>query len=208
MTYHHNPLFYHKADFAGYAIPRSEGGLGPENARVVLGIECFHHFGITTHPLVKGESPGKTVYGLVRNLWHPYRPDHSTNVTDDNHTWRIEEASRPEWYSRVVLFKNELSPAFHMLPGMSHWGFADGPGAKWFDQEFRVATVGMVACEQATDLQAMADLEAEAAMQRDTVRGRKRAKELRGCIPDARWRAHGCIEKRWPQFSDLVKEPA
>lgn len=195
MTYH--TIYRHGSDYAAYALPVSMGGKGPENADEVLGIECDHHYGITTHDLVEGETPAQTVYRLVRELWHPFRPEHSTNVTDDNHTWKVEESFEDYHHGRVILYKNEKSPPFFSLPGL-RW-YDDGPGARWFDQSFRVVTFGVLAAEAANALKRADEYLIEAAAQKDTIKGRKAASKLQSYAQSARYFATGAIAARWPQ---------
>jgi hypothetical protein len=197
-----NAVFYINADYAGYAVPTSEGGKGPENAREVLGIECEHHYGVTTHALPASAEASEVVYRLVRDLWHPFKPErHEFNVTDDNHTWIVEMAEKPHWHSRVALFKNEKAPRFLTIPGIRFpWWVEDGASARWFDQPFRVVTYGMIAAEVACDLDSERKYLDEAASQRDSIRGRKRASQCRSFAQAARWRAEGSIVSRWPQF--------
>lgn len=136
--------------YGPYMIPASEGGKGPENSREVLGIECYHHYGITLHQLVEGEAPSDTVYRLVRELWFaPKGTDR--DVTDENHTWENVENLDNFRFSEIVLRKNEKSPRFINILNLPSYMYSDGPGAKWFDQKYRVATVGMIAAEIANN---------------------------------------------------------
>jgi hypothetical protein len=164
----------------------------------VFGIECRHHYGVTTHPIVPGEDIAWTVYKLTRG-WHPLR-DGGYGLTDDNHTWEVQPAARRDWFSRLVIIKNAKSPPFLSLPGLRvPWWVDDGAGAKWFDQEFRLTTREMVAAEVAERDAHAARCLAEAERQRDTIRGRKAAQKalsLAGSFTStARF-----IEKRWPQY--------
>lgn len=189
MSDHFTPIFYSRADYAGYAVPVSEGGLGPENAREVLGIEVFHHYGVTIHPIDEGKTAAETVYRLIREQWHPVNPERSINVLDDNHTWDCKEGDHPHWRSRLRIIKNEKAPGFINIMGIPSWQYSDGAGAVWFTHEFRVPTVGMHAAEIACDLATAQKYRDEADAKRDTIRGRKSARELRSFAQSAEWRA-------------------
>ncbi|AFU88045.1 hypothetical protein CcrColossus_gp175 [Caulobacter phage CcrColossus] len=191
MAHSYIPLRF-GVDYASYLTPASAGGLGPENATEVIGIECDHHYGITTHDLVPGEDPAQTVYRLVRELWHPFRPEREINVLDDNHTWEVEyfnpkDDSRPQHtapsgWGRVIIRKNEKAPLFINIFGAPSWMYDDGPGAVWFYQKFRAVTYGHKAAERAYDEAKIAQYTAEAERQKDTVRGRKAAKDARRMV--------------------------
>lgn len=197
MSDHFQSIIFHGADYDGWMTPQSEGGKGPPNAREVLGIEVFHHYGVTTHEAVAGTAAGDVVYDLIRTLWHPFKPEREINVTDDNHTWKVVEGEQPHWRSRVVLYKNEKAPYFYPLPGM-RGNYEDGAGAKWFHEEFRVPTVGIILAEAAYCDTVIGEHEAELAACKDTVRGRKRAKDLRSLISNRLW-TRSQVLKRWPQ---------
>lgn len=190
-------------DYLSYSIPVSAGGLGPENAAEVLGIECDHHYGITAHDLVPGEDPARTVYRLVREVWHAPKPDRSINVLDDNHTWEVEyfnpkDDSRPQHtapsgWGRVIIRKNDKAPAFINIFNAPSWMYSDGAGAVWFYQKFRAVTRGHLAAERAYDEAKIAHYTTEAERQKDTVRGRKAAKDARSMVRHYEWqvRYHG-----------------
>jgi hypothetical protein len=188
MTCYHNTIFYTDADYEGFDTPLSEGGKGPENARDVLGLECWHHYGFTPVVFLPGETAEEAAYRHVRETHH--------FLTDDNHTWKIDLGEKPHWASSVDVTKNEKSGYFAMKPS---W-VQDGPGAHWFSQDFRVATVGMVTAEIEADRRRTKRYLDEAASQRDTIRGRKRAWQLRSFAIDSRWLAEGAPGERWPQF--------
>lgn len=183
-------------DYLSYSIPVSAGGLGPENAAEVLGIECDHHYGITTHDLAPGEDPAQTVYRLIREVWHAPKPDKAINVLDDNHTWEVEyfdpskdtrPHTAPSGWGRVTIRKNEKAPLFINIFGAPSWMYDDGPGAVWFHQKFRAVTVGHKAAERAYDEAKIAQYTAEAARHKDTVRGRKAAKRDRDMVSSYEW---------------------
>lgn len=159
-----------------------------------FGIECRHHYGITTHEFRPGESVAETVYWLVRNAWHAPKGE-LCDVLDANHTWEVVEADQADWWSRVRLIKNELAPRFtHCLPWVD-----DGPGATWFCQEYRIATRGLIGREIADKLAWADRWQADAERQRDTIRGRKaRAKYER--LSATNRREAELIRSRWPQL--------
>ncbi|AXQ68722.1 hypothetical protein HOU00_gp403 [Caulobacter phage CcrPW] len=203
MAHSYIPLRF-GVDYLAYSIPISAGGLGPEDAAEVLGIECDHHYGITTHDLVPGEDPAQTVYRLVRELWHPFRPEREINVLDDNHTWEVEyfdpkkdtfPHTAPSGWGRVILRKNEKAPLFINIFGAPSWMYDDGPGAVWFYQKFRAVTRGQKAAERAYDEAKIAQYTAEAERQKDTVRGRKAAKDARRMVfhYESNIRYHGSL---------------
>jgi hypothetical protein len=200
-------LFHHKADYEGFMVPASEGGRGPENAREVLGIDWEHHTReMKAYPIDPGKTAAETVYRIEREVWHPFDPSHGEyNVTDDNHTWKVEEAAKPWWFSRLVVVKNEESPYFKRIPGLGAPLLGDGPGVTWFDQSFRVATVGMLMAEHVDQLRYERELLAEADAQKDTIRGRKHAAQCRSFANSARWRATSAITRRWPQMQSLLE---
>lgn len=164
----------------------------------VFGIECRHHYGVTTHKIVSGEDVAWTVYKLTRG-WHPLR-EGGYGLTDDNHTWETVVADKPGWFSRLVIRKNALSPPFLAFPGLRlPWWVDDGPGAVWFSQDYRIATRTLVAAEVADKDQFAARCLAEAEQQRDTIRGRKSAQKSRSTAGHVTSQAR-FIEKRWPQY--------
>jgi hypothetical protein len=161
----------------------------------VFGIECRHHYGITTHDLVDGEPAADTVYRLMREVWHQERGG-GRGLRDDNHTWEAVEAEKSDWFSRIRIIKNAKSPYFLLNP----YRMPDGPGAFWFDQEYRIATRGLIEREAAEALDWADKWEADAARQRDTIRGRKaRAKYLSWA--QSKRREAELIASRWPQFA-------
>ena len=189
-------------DYESYMIPASEGGKGPEDARSVLGIECNHHYGITLHPIVEGKTIADQVYKLTRG-WHPARADGS-GVTDDNHTWKDEPSEKPGRFSRIILFKNEKSPPFINIFNAPSWLFSDGPGAKWFDQFYRVATVGIIAAEIANNLRRRDEYLASALKFNEmTIVGRKNAVQRREWAADC-LRLNRVLLKRHPQLAYLA----
>lgn len=191
-------------DYAPYLTPASEGGKGPENAREVLGIECYHHYGITLHPVVEGEAIADTVYRLTRELWHPFKPEREINVTDDNHTWKNEPTSIAGRFSRIVLYKNEKSPAFNNILNRPSWAFQDGPGAKWFEQKYRLATVGMIAAEIANNFQRRSKWLTDADRYNvGTVAGRKNSEDRRRWAED-HLRLNRILISRHPQLAALA----
>jgi len=198
MANYWNSLFYHDTDYAPFAVPTSEGGRGPENAREVLGLEFDHHAGMRTRLIGEGETPEQVAYRYVRET-HEF-------LTNDNHTWEFVKADGPDhWMSRIEVTKNENSGYFAFNP----WGAPDGPGAHWFSNSFRVATVGMIAAEIDADFRRAQKYLDEAAEQRDSIRGRKRASQLRSFAHSALWLAEVAPSRRWPEhFPNLRKEAA
>lgn len=168
--------------------------------RSILGIECRHHYGVTTHDLVEGQTVAETVYRLIRDVWHCDRPDRAANVTDDNHTWEVD--TRPGGWDRVVLRKNARSPRFLFCPA---W-VSDGDGAVWFDQEYRVATSEIIVAEVAELRAQQARRMADAARQRDSIRGRKERKRLTSLAEDSD-RQVRLIERRWPDLDWALIDP-
>lgn len=190
-------------DYAPYMTPASEGGKGPENAREVLGIECYHHYGITLHPLVEGERAAATVYNLTRTLWHKPRAD-GLGVQDDNHTWEVKDASELGRFSAIVFRKNEKSPQFINILNIPRWQYEDGPGAKWFDQKFRVVTVGIIAAEITNNFRHRNDYLKKALDDNEmTIVGRKKAQQHRAWATD-RMRLNRVILMRHPQLANLA----
>lgn len=159
----------------------------------LLGIECLHHYGITTHAFRDGQTVAETVYWLIRNAWH------REGLTDDNHTWVVIENEAPRW-SRILIKKNENSPPFALRPS---W-VSDGPGANWFSQEYRAATLTNIAWEVAGKLAFADRCEAEAGRQRDTIRGRKLRQKQVSLAVSARREAE-LIRSRWPEFAGLER---
>lgn len=187
-----SPLFYSDADYAGFAVPASEGGKGTENAREVLGLEFEHHAGMRARPLQDGETPEECAYRYVRDV--------HTFLSDDNHGWELKKANGPDyWMSSLRVIKNEKSGYFVFKPS---W-VDDGPGATWFVQPFRTVTVGMIAAEIDADRRSMSEYLNEADQQRDTRRGRKRAGELRSVAVSARYRGGKAPSVRWPDHALL-----
>jgi hypothetical protein len=163
-------------------------------SRGAFGIECDHHYGITTHEFREGQSVAETVYWLIRNAWH------TKGLTDDNHTWEVVENETPSW-SRVRIIKNDKSPHFALKP----WWVDDGAGAHWFSQEYRVATRATIDAEVAGKLHFAANCRARAERQRDTIRGRKeRSKQLR--YADMAEREAESVKRRWPEYSGEQRE--
>lgn len=181
MTCYHNTLYYHDADYDRFNAQ-------PGGDRV-LGLEAWHHYDFTPIRPLPGETTDAAAYRHVRETHH--------FLTDDNHTWEIVHAEKPWWASRVRVIKNKQSPLFVLKPS---W-VDDGPGAHWFSQEFRVATVGMIEAEIEADRLTAERYEAEAAAQRDSIRGRKRASLCRSMAHSARWRGAVAPFKRWPELS-------
>jgi len=165
----------------------------------VLGLECRHHYGITAHPLTSDETPAALAYRLTRG-WHPAR-EGGYGLTDDNHAWEVVTSERPEWFSRIRIVKNEKSPPFLAIPGIRVPGWLDdGPGATWFAQDFRIATIPMLEAEVAELVTRKASYAAKAAQQRDTVRGRKAAKRFRSLASEMARQVRS-IDRRWPQIA-------
>jgi len=156
-----------------------------------FGIECRHHYGITTHPMPgPGQRPEDAVYRLIRDVWHPFNPDHETNVTDDNHTWNVSHFDTG--WSCVEIIKNENSPEFALAPS---W-VLDGPGKTWFTQEFRIATDYTIA-EEIADLEKSRDRWRKvAADQKDNVSGKRRRREHL-MWADAADRRIDLVVRRW-----------
>lgn len=153
------------------------------------GFECRHHYGITTHEFAGSEFVAATVYGLTRG-WHPEA------LTGDNHTWKYEAPGEGVGaWARIVITKNELSPPFALKP----WWVDDGPGARWFSQEFRLADREVISAEIAEALTMRDRCLADAARQRDTVRGRKASEKYRSLAMANDLRT-AQIAQRWPQF--------
>lgn len=189
-------------EYEPYMVPASEGGKGPENAREVLGIECNHHYGVTLHPISEDAPIAEQVYRLTRS-WHPEKDD-GRGVTDDNHTWKDEPSEKPGWFSRIILFKNEKSPLFVNIFNAPSWQYDDGPGAKWFDQHYRVVTVGIIAAEIANNLRRRAEYLAHALKSNEmTVIGHKHAGQYRAWAEDC-LRLNRVILKRHPQLAYLA----
>ena len=200
MANYWNGLFYTKADYAGFAVPASEGGRGPENAREPMGLEIDHHAGMKTVVLQPGETVEQAAYRAMR--------ESHTFLTDDNHAWEVVPGQDAHWMSRLRVIKNENSGYFTRIPGLSWMILDDGPGAHWFDERFRLATVGMIAAEiEADRIKALA-YDAEAAAERDTIRGRKRAQTLRNCAQAARYRGEVAPGRRWPQHFPVEAKAA
>jgi hypothetical protein len=165
-----------------------------DGGRDVFGIECEHHYGITTHPMPEHGDAGREVYRLIREAWHAPRDDYD-GLSDDDHTWSVKVAENPAWWSRVDITKNERSPFFAWRP---NW-VDDGPGAHWFSQSFRIATRATIEAEIADRLARAAKWQAEAERQRDTVRGRKARSKYTGLAAMARREAE-LVRSRWPEF--------
>lgn len=190
MSNYWNALFYMNADYAGFAVPASEGGRGPENAREILGLEIDHHAGMKTVLIPDGADVEDVAYQAMRET--------HTFLTDTNHTWAIHWGESPEWMSQVVITKNEESGYFTRIRGLEWMILNDGPGAHWTSQRFRVATVGMICAEIASDLARAQKYLDEAEAQKDTIKGRKRAHQLQGFARSARWCAVDAPARRWP----------
>ncbi len=158
-----------------------------------LGLECNHHYGITTHDLRNGMTAGELTYWLIRNAWH------TAALTDDNHTWEIVDTEAPGW-SYVRIIKNAKSPRFLLCP---MW-YPDGPGQTWFTQEFRVATITNIAWEVAGHLAAADRWDADAAKQKDTIKGRKNRSRYTGYAKTER-RLAELVRSRWPAVYQLER---
>lgn len=158
----------------------------------VYGIELSHHYGYTTH-LWDQVTPVEEVAYRITRAFHCGRDDDDPyKVRDDNHTWDSVPV-HAEW-ARIRIFKNELSPYFAWNPCRA----ADGPGALWFDQRYRIATRARLDAEIAAQIRLAEVATAHALQQRDTVRGRKvRAKMLRSAEGDRSLAAQ--VRERWPQ---------
>lgn len=174
MSCYHNTIFYSDADYEGFEPGET------------LGLEVWHHAGFKTVIIGPDETVEQTAYRYMRETHH--------FITDDNHTWYVDMAEKPYWTSRLRVVKNENSGYFAFNP----WGVSDGPGAHWFNVEFRVATVGMIQAEIAADRRRTQKYLAEAAAQKDTIRGRKRASELRSFAHTSNWVAESAPGERWP----------
>lgn len=166
------------------AIGQGEQGSGAP----AFGIECEHHYGITTHAFRDGQTPAETAYWLIRNAWH------REALTDDNHTWEVVECEAPSW-SRIRIIKNEKSPLFALCPSWCE----DGPGALWFSQEYRVASATTIAWEIAGKIAQAERCEGDAARQKDTVRGRKERRRYESIAAQCRREAE-FIRSRWPEY--------
>ncbi|UTU09653.1 hypothetical protein CcrBL47_gp368 [Caulobacter phage BL47] len=201
MADHFSPILFWKADYDGWMTPKSEGGIGPENAREVLGIEVYHHYGVTTHEVVAGTAAGEVVYNLTRTLWHAPRPD-GGGLHDDDHTWEADETRSPGGRSRMQIYKNENSSLWAFNP----YRIQDGPGARWFHEEYRVTTIGELLAEAADCERHILEHGAELVQCRDTVRGRKRVKDLKSLIENREW-LRKMILKRWPQTAAYLDTP-
>lgn len=70
-----------------------------------FGIECRHHFGITTHDFRPDQTPAETVYWYIRNVWHRPTKDR-VSVTDENHTWEVLDYDNGSHAEHII--KNEL----------------------------------------------------------------------------------------------------
>lgn len=200
MANYWNALFYKDADYVGFDTPVSQGGRGPENAREVLGLEIDHHAGMKAVLIPAGETVEAAAYRHMRET-HPF-------LDDDNHVWAIEWGEKPDWMSRVVVTKNEKSGYFTRIRGLEWMILDDGPGAHWFSERFRVATVGMIAAEVAADLRRTQRYLDEAEAQKDTIKGRKRAAQLRSFARTSRWCAVDAPARRWPEHFPVEAKAA
>lgn len=174
MACYHNTIFYNDADYEGFEPGET------------LGLEIWHHADFKTVIFEPGETVEQAIYRYMRGHYH--------FITDDNHTWYVDMAEKPQWTSRLRVVKNENSGYFAFNP----WRIADGPGAHWFNVEFRVATVGMIQAEIAADRRRTQKYLDEAAAQKDTIRGRKRARDLWSFAQSSRWLAEEAPTRRWP----------
>lgn len=200
MANYWNSIFYKDADYVGFDTPVSQGGRGPENAREVLGLEIDHHAGMKVVRLADGQSVEQAAYAAMRER-HPF-------LTDDNHTWEIVSGDRPHWMSRVVVTKNEKSGYFTRIRGLEWMILNDGPGAHWFSERFRLATVGMIAAEIAADRARAQRYLDEAAAQKDTIKGRKSAHQLQSFARSALWLADTAPGRRWPDHFPVEAKAA
>lgn len=198
MANYWNAIFYKDEDYIGFDVPAAEGGRGPQNAREVLGLEIDHHGGMKAISLQPGETADQAAYRAMR--------DSHTFLTDDNHTWDIKPGKYPHWMSRLEVTKNEKSGYFVRIPGLDWMILNDGPGAHWFTERFRVATVGMIAAEIEADRARAQRYHAEADRQKDTIAGRKRAYQLRGFARTALWIADTAPGQRWPDHFPAVAD--
>lgn len=165
----------------------------------VFGIECEHHYGITTHPMPEDGDVAREVYRLIRGAWHAPRED-GGGLSDDDHSWEYAPTEHPDGWSHIVIRKNENSPLFAFKP----WWVEDGPGARWFDQKFRVATRSLIEREIADSLQWAERWQADADRQRDTIRGRK-ARTKYSSLAESSRREAEMIRSRWPQFDGSAR---
>jgi hypothetical protein len=171
---------------------RASAHAGNDPARSeVFGIECEHHFGITTHPLHADGDVGQEVYRLIREAWHP-------TLTNDDHTFEIVE--NEQGWSRVVIRKNANSPLFAFKP----WWCDDGDGALWFSQAYRVATRALIEAEVADRLGYAHQWQKQSDEQRDTIRGRKARAKYRSLAESVRREAE-LARSRWPEFEGLAR---
>lgn len=200
MSNYWNAIFYTDADYEGFAVPASEGGRGPGNAREVLGLEIDHHAGMRVVRLAPGESVEQAAYRHMRET--------HTFLTDHNHTWEIKPGESPEWMSRLAVTKNENSGYFTRIPGLEWMILNDGPGAHWFSMLFRVATVGMIAAEIEADRVKAEKYDAEAAGRRDSKAGLKQARTDRNCAQAARYRGEVAPGRRWPEHFPVEAKAA
>lgn len=159
----------------------------PHSGGEATAIECRYHHGVTRHEPEPGETAEQAAYRLMRESHH--------FLTDDNHTWVVAPAERPEWFSRINVIKNERSGYFRFKP----WWVDDGPGAHWFSHEWRVATLSMVRIELAALGQQAEGYRERAEDQRDTFRGRKEAKRLRSIASELE-RQQRVLVRRWPEL--------
>ncbi|AXQ69941.1 hypothetical protein HOU03_gp327 [Caulobacter phage CcrSC] len=201
MADHFQPILFWGADYQGWTTPRSEGGLGPENARESLGIEVYHHYGVTTHEAVAGTAGGEVVYNLTRTLWHKPRED-GGGLHDDDHTWDFEPPKSFGGRGRVQIYKTEKAGYWPFNP----YGVQDGPGARWFHEEYREPIVGELLAEAAYCETTILDHAGELVDCRDTVRGRKKARDLKSLIENREW-LRKMILKRWPQTEVYLATP-
>lgn len=174
MACYHSTVFYHDDDYAAFEPGET------------LGLEIWHHADFKTWLVEPNETVEQAIYRYMRSTHH--------FITDDNHTWEVVMAEKPHWTSRLRVIKNENSGYFAFNP----WGVSDGPGAHWFNVEFRIATVGMIQAEIAADLRRTQKYLDEAATQKDTIRGRKQASKLRSFAQSSRWLAEEAPTRRWP----------
>lgn len=159
----------------------------------IFGIECRHHYGITTHPMPSHGDAGCEVYRLIREAW--YAPQDGRGLHDDDHSHEVVLSGEIGGWSRIVIRKNERSPRFVFKP----WWCEDGPGALWFSQEFRVANRASIDREIADKLEWVATWERSAERQRDSIRGRKARKKYESLARSATVEAR-LIRSRWPQY--------
>lgn len=187
MPNYYKPEYYVKADYLGFMVPRSEGGKGPENARELLGLEFEDPSGMKVQTFMQGETVGQCAYRYFLSS-HPKA--RAREFTADNHTWATVAGKADHLWSNLSVKRVSL--------------FGNQEISNWFSQEYRVATIGMIAAEIDCDRQTFEKYREAAAQQHDSVPGRKRARKFRLLSNEANYRAEVAPDQRWP---DVFRKP-